>query len=614
MARAGRHKRRGGKWGEIPAPGPGATYRGYLRYSGGDDPSTTFAMQRREIARYAAARGWVGVGWDEEPAVSGAVEEIAGRPAFARHLADAVAGRFAVSLAHMSDRWARDTEIALGSLKRLRRAGVYWATADGHWDINSVIADGHSVAWVVDAEINASYARKQSAKARAARRERAHAGYHNGRLCWGYTRGGRMLPPEDAPANWRPPRVAARPHPEDFARLQQLGAWAATGLSDRQLAARAAAASWTLAHPHTGVVPWTKSFVAELLTNPFPREFAPGSGHGTILAPDGERVEGKHLAAWSWDLWHRMDAQRAANRKGRRAHPPTESAGGLVRVFSGVAVCAACGRALQHQARVRVGGPRKGARYSVYRCAGAHENADERVACALRRNPTGGYGARGWVGIAGARLDVLFAEALLAPRLPDDWRARIAAAFTAEERDEQEARASAARRQQLEAERARVLFQHQSGWISDAAAGRELARLGEALAALPSVAGRAEARVATLEAGETLARFGDYWAAATAEERAEMVRLMVRPGGLVVDLASGPPRAAGRITRVRPQAALLPVLRLALTGWRLVGDGWLVRDAGDEGDDVDSDLMSEEGAHHANLGANRTTNTADQAG
>lgn len=115
-------------------------------------------MQRAEMERYAFARGWISSGWDEEPNLSGAIEDIEGRPVFSRHLRDAEAGLFEVSLVQMTDRWARDTEIAVGSLKRLRRAGVYWATADGLWDINKAIADGHSIAWVVDAEVNASYA------------------------------------------------------------------------------------------------------------------------------------------------------------------------------------------------------------------------------------------------------------------------------------------------------------------------------------------------------------------------------------------------------------------------------------------------------------------------
>src|SRR5690242_18581382 len=113
------------KWATIPDPPPGARYRGYLRYSERDlrtapEDKSTFQLQRSEIDAFAKRHGWVCAGWDEEPAISGAAEDIALRPAFSKHLADATAGQFEVSLCFMSDRWARDTAIGLDSLKRLR--------------------------------------------------------------------------------------------------------------------------------------------------------------------------------------------------------------------------------------------------------------------------------------------------------------------------------------------------------------------------------------------------------------------------------------------------------------------------------------------------------------
>src|SRR5260221_6251633 len=128
--------RRPSKWATIPEPPAGARYRGYLRYSERDLSTTsadksTFQLQRAEISAYAASRGWVCAGWDEEPAVSAAADEIALRPAFQKHLADAACGLFDVSLCFMTDRWARDTAIGLDSLKRIRRAGVYHSGARG---------------------------------------------------------------------------------------------------------------------------------------------------------------------------------------------------------------------------------------------------------------------------------------------------------------------------------------------------------------------------------------------------------------------------------------------------------------------------------------------------
>jgi hypothetical protein len=37
------------------------------------------------------------------------------------------------------------------------------------------------------------------------------------------------------------------------------------------------------------------------------KKIAPGCGHGTIVTPSGDLVEGKHQAAWPYELWNRMD-------------------------------------------------------------------------------------------------------------------------------------------------------------------------------------------------------------------------------------------------------------------------------------------------------------------
>jgi DNA invertase Pin-like site-specific DNA recombinase len=545
-------------------------YRGYVRYSerdlkGASDKST-FMMQRAEIDGYAKVRGWVCVGWDEEPAVTGAAEEIALRPAFQKHLEDAAGGEFEVSLCFMSDRWARDTEIAVGSLKRLRRAGVYWATADGKWDINKVISDGHSVAWVVDAEINAAYARKVSEKALAARRTRARAGYHNGRLTWGYQRAPSSSPPPDAPYNWRPLRQPAQAHPTNFPRLQQVGQWAAAGLSDREIADRAAAAGWVLEHRYKGVVSWGKPFVCALLINPFPREFAPGSGHGTILAPDGERVEGKHPAAWNWDLWHRIDEARALNQRGTRGRAPSQ---GQVRLFSGLAVCAGCGRPLHHQLRH---GPISGA-YGAYLCPAS----DTGYACTVRsaeRVKTGKRGTRGFRAVRSQTLEEQFAELVLDWELSPDWREQVAAEVNRMQPGGRMEEA-VAWRVNLQEERKRVLVQHRYGRISDDEMLEETARIDTLLAALPNPERWEIDKQAHFTAADTFARQREYWERCTPEQRAELLRLIVEPFGLIVDLAKQ------AIVRIKPRPALLPMFRVVLADrWREgteAGKNWLAR-------------------------------------
>jgi DNA invertase Pin-like site-specific DNA recombinase len=539
-----------------------------LRYSERDlhtaaVDKSTFQLQRAEVEAFANVRGWVNAGWDEEPSVSGAAEDIALRPAFQKHLTDAAAGKFEVSLCFMSDRWARDTAIGLESLKRLRRAGVFWATADGRWDINKVIEDGFSIAFVVDSEVNAQYARKVSQKAIVARRLRARAGYHNGRVAWGYQRPTPPPPPPDAPYNWRPPRAPAEPHAINFTRLQQIGEWAAAGMSDREIASRATQAGWVLEHRHKGRVTWGKPFLAMLLTNPFPREFAPGSGKGTIITPDGERVEGQHVAAWSWDLWHRMDEARKLNQKGTRGRAPTA---GIVRIFSGLAVCAACGRPLHHQLRH---GSVSGF-YSTYLC----QSSDTGYTCSVRtaaQPKTGSRGTRGYRGLRSKVLEEQFAALVLNLELPPNWRETMVAEVNRLQ-NSGKLEEAAEWRANLQEERKRILLQHRHGRISDEEMLDETARIDGLLSTLPAIERWDAEREQRITAADTLAGLLEYWNAGSAEKRAEFLRSIVDPSGLAVDLEEQ------TIRRIKPRPMFALTFKALLADqWREIDDGWFVR-------------------------------------
>jgi hypothetical protein len=97
----------------------------------------------------------------------------------------------------------------------------------------------------------------------------------------------------------------------------------------------------------------TKDTIAAIRRSWFPREFAPGRGYGTIETPSDELVEGKHQAAWPYELWQRMqEAKMGQYRRPSRVaqHNPHE--------FSRIVVCAACLRPL----RVASGG-QDGLRY-----------------------------------------------------------------------------------------------------------------------------------------------------------------------------------------------------------------------------------------------------------
>lgn len=552
-------------WRKISEPGPGAHYRGYVRFSheAGHFGLTTEG-QKDAIRAYGEARGWICDGFDEEPARSAKYEEIEQRPVFRRHIEAAERGAFAISLCYMNDRWARNKVVAYVSLSKLRRAGVWWATTDGRWNIDRIEEDGWDVAYSVDVTMNAAYSRKVSEKTRIGKNTRASLGYHNGDVMYGYARPQDPPKPADAPYNWKPPRQPLLPHAEHFTRLQQMGEWAAMGLSDQQIADAATARGWltqtrkaigtkrkftgydaegqpTFTHDIIGPRPFTKDTIRAILIRPFPREYAPGCGKGTIIAPDGTRVMGQHPAAWPWEMWHRMDEARG-QRRGSRGQERAERAW----PFSGVIVCAACGNRLRakHNARSH----------------GYYADDAERVR-KIAPCPNGS----GKRAVRADMVDQQFADLLTHP-MPADWRKRIAALY-AEQTSTTDWGSVEMRRRALEGEKERVKFQHQHGLIADSDLLRERDRIQQALDALPELGREAERTAVSLEAGETLAAIADYWHAATDDERVRMVRALLQPEGLRYDLA----RQA--IAAIAPRPAFLPVLTLALPV-----DEWMERD------------------------------------
>ena len=84
MGRKKQHKDR--MYRLVGEPGPGARVVGYVRYSSDQQSSATIETQKRKIEQLAAEKGWILVGWYEEPAHSAKYEEIERRPVFAQLL------------------------------------------------------------------------------------------------------------------------------------------------------------------------------------------------------------------------------------------------------------------------------------------------------------------------------------------------------------------------------------------------------------------------------------------------------------------------------------------------------------------------------------------------
>lgn len=559
-------------WRKVSEPGPGAHYRGYVRFShAAGHYGLTTEGQKQQIHAYAEARGWVCDGFDEEPARTAKYEEIERRPVFARHLEAAARGDFQVSLCYMNDRWARNKATAYVSLSRLRQAAVWWATTDGKWTIDRIEEDGWDVAYAVDVTMNAAYSRKVSEKVRIGKGTRAQLGFHNGDLMFGYARVPDPPKPLDAPSTWKAPRRAPMRHPQNFARLQHIGEWAAAGASDREIAARCNARGWLtqsskpigpprafagededgqprFTHAYRGPRPFSKDSVRALLLNLFPRAYAPagspGADRGTIWTPDGERVCGQHEAAWSWELWHRIDEART-QRRGSRGHPRTD---GRVWLFSGIVVCARCGNRLRADGSAYA----RGKPYAYYR----DEAQDRGLACASV--------AGGWRSVRDTTLEARFVATLLAHPLPRDWRQKIADAYARQEQRTDWA-AIATRRRALESELERAKFLFKQGLANERELLADSERIHQALDALPDRASEAETAARTIAAGETLESLRAYWGEAAPAERAELVRILLVPEGLRYDLTAPD---GGQIVGLRPRAAFLAPLKLMLRGWR----------------------------------------------
>ena len=151
----------------------------------------------------------------------------------------------------------------------------------------------------------------------------------------------------------------------------------------------------------------------------------------------------------------------------------------------------------------------------------------------------------------------LFGDLLKSLTLPENWReiirkqmlAEAQAAGQTEETTERE-------KERLKLKRVRVLKQHREGYIDDHEFAGEMAAVELALRQLnvPEVNGIRYEEV--IEAGEHIPGMAALWDVATAEERREMVTLMLEPGGMYVDLEQK------IVAAIKPRPAFLPILRM----------------------------------------------------
>jgi hypothetical protein len=245
-----------------------------------------------------------------------------------------------------------------------------------------------------------------------------------------------------------------------------------------------------------GARPLTKDTIAAIRGSWFPREFAPGSGRGTVETPAGELVEGLHPAAWPYELWQKMVEAKAG-----QYHRPRVEAQRRAHAFSRIIVCASCRRPLR-----------------VTSSKGVAYYKDTSLVRGLS------CGAYGCLSVKGAVALEQFGAVLASVTLPEQWREAVTTRLQVASTDTTHER-TRARRAELEAEQKRLALAFTKGVISEETLDEQVACIRAELVTLPLPQTRDTASLtrAALDAGETLADLASYWGEATAEERRDMV-------------------------------------------------------------------------------------------
>jgi DNA invertase Pin-like site-specific DNA recombinase len=530
----------------IGEPPLGTHGVGYARYSSDMQNPASLVTQERRIEEFFERKQWILDRFWEEPEQSAKYEEIEQRPVFAQMLAEA-GTTFHVIVCYMNDRWARNMNVAFNSLSILRRKKVWWATADGNFDLDSISQDGRDVSFVVDTQINAAFVRKLSKREIDALEDRGRAGYHNGKPLFGYLMPQYEKAPDGAPSTWRPPRQPARVDPENFPGLIQLGEFVAQGWTDQAIADELS--GYLTDSPRFGRRPLSKDTVATIRRSWFPREFKPSGWYGTVETPSGQLIEGRHLAAWSTELWQRMEEVK----KGQYRRP-TKEAQRRPHAFSRIVVCASCKRPL---------------RVTTSQGIAYYKDSSQ-----VRRLPCGAYGC---LSVKETLLLEQFGALLASVTLPAEWRDAVAQKCQTSGVDPILTK-SLARRVELEAEQERLVNAYTKGFLTEEKLDTQVGRIRAELQTLPKPQPRDtnKATKAALAAGETLADMAAYWGEATPEEQRDMVGALLSLGGLIYDLEQQ------GIVGLFPRPDTLPVLALGLSDeWEQRDDGfWLREDVG----------------------------------
>jgi site-specific DNA recombinase len=517
---------------------------GYLRRSS-EMQKDNFSLdaQKRGITEATKLRGLPEPIFfmDDERSARG--EQIANRPDFKRLLdfCQAHPGRVIVFV-HSLDRWSRNVMVTLQSFRILSQSHTAFVSLSEHIDYSTPEGRLQLTILAAFAAYFSDMLAMHTSKGKA---ERAAQGLYNGDVPFGYRWTGEKSPPEL--------------DEEEYPGLRMIGELRMQEKTADQIADAVNAAGYRTGSKRFGARLFTKDTITAMLKNEFYAAYAPGDDRGIVKYHD-QRHRGLHPAAFTYDEWQRI---QAVNRSLYRTASRTEQVK-RVYEFAGYISCIHCGLPLRCDT-----GNTPDNRRSYYRDAAKAR----RIPC-----PTGGN-LMIQVGMVHDQFGLLLKGLIL----PENWRdiirrdmiAKATQAGTTPEEVERE-------KERLKLKKMRTVKIYQEGYIDEVEFQAEIAAVELALRKLevPEVDGVTYGEV--VEAGEHLPGMAALWDVATAQERRDMVTLILQPEGLYYDTE------LKMIAAMKPQPAFLPVLRMLAgvveyeeTSGLLVTEHWSLRNRRD---------------------------------
>ncbi len=472
----------------TPPREPRAVGAAYIRYSSSmQDESFSLEAQLRQIKARAAAEGVEIVKVYADPALSAYKNRY--RPGIAQMLEDSRKGMFDTLYVHKVDRLARRLEWSLEIMQKLQGQDVTLKAVEQNFDLAT--PEGKLMFYLLGS-LGEFYSDNLSKETHKGKYERAHQGYHNGWVPWGYKSekvGEHMM---------------AIPDPELVPIVQQTFERYATGLYyDQDMA------DWVNSQGCKTRFdrPFTKDSLRDLLQNPFYKGDV--LYRGTYVhngkarrKQDFETVKGLHAPIIDAGLFEKCQSIRAERRRQINSNQVTRR----VYLLSGIIVCAECGHRMRAQSA-------KSGRYyrDSSRLVGSHCRHDGK---SVRAD------------VVEAKISELMEKLVL----PKTWQADLQEILNAK-KDEIDPQKEKAR---LKSEMRRMREAYKRGMYEDdeRTFWREVEGLQSQLDALEQLTPH-EMR----QAGAVLANLQTAWRAATMDEKQELCQIILKQ--VVFDLENG---------------------------------------------------------------------------